>query len=357
MGKFSQERNSSLELLRILAIVGVMTLHYNDISNEAIVEGSIAQYYVMLTNCLSSCSVNVFVLISAFFLCTSNKRKISKISELIIQFVLFRVGNYIMLVGVNKSDFSFNTFINIILPVNYFIILYSVLYVISPYINVLINELSYKQLKKLTVLLVCLFSLETWLVDILYRVSDKPYDGLSTVGLMGSQNGFTIVNFVLLYFIGTYIRMNFEKINEIKFMNVIGLLIIILLIMYNMIFIEKWLGVDLAVLNYNNPFVIVYAVLIVVLFMKLSIKSKIINELAKASFTCFIIHGKLLLFVGIERAMETSFGVFVLHQVVVTMGIFTISYLTYKIYALCTNRIFKWIYKRVPQLDLYIDIL
>jgi len=357
MGRVSQERNTSLELLRILAIVGVMTLHYNNISNESIVEGSIAQYYLMLTNCLSICAVNVFVLISAFFLCATNKRKISKILELIIQFVLFRVGNYIISIVVSKSGFSLNTFINIILPVNYFIVLYSVLYIISPYINVLINELSYKRFKKLTVLLVCLFSLETWLVDILYRVSDKPYDGLSTVGLMGSQNGFTIVNFVLLYFIGAYIRKNFEKINEIKYTNVIGLLIIILLVMYTMIIIENWLGMDLAVLNYNNPFVIVYAVLIVVLFMKLCIESKIINEFAKASFTCFIIHGNLLPFVGIERAVESSFGVLVLHQVVAITGIFVGSYVIYKIYVCCTNRIFKWIYKQVPKLDSYIDIV
>lgn len=356
MGEVNEKRNSSLELLRIIAAIGVIVLHYNDFANEFIIEGSLSQYYVWLTNCVFDCSVNVFILISAFFLSCTNKRKVSKIFELSIQFILFRVGYYALLTIAGKTRFDFDTFINVILPVNYFIVLYSVLYVISPYINVLINVLSGKKLKRLTVLLVCLFSIETWFVDILYRVSDKSYDGLSTVGLLGSQNGFTIVNFVLLYFIGAYIRKNFEKINEIRATKVIGLLIIILLVMYAMIFIEKQLGVGLAVLNYNNPFVIAYAVLAVILFMKLRIESKIINELAKASFTCFIIHGNLLPFVGIERAIESWFGVLIIHQVVVITGVFLVSYVIYKIYVLCINLIFKWIYTRVPQMDSYIDI-
>ena len=32
--------------------------------------------------------------------------------------------------------------------------------------------------------------------------------GLSTIGMYGSQYGYTIINFVLVYFVGAYLRVN-----------------------------------------------------------------------------------------------------------------------------------------------------
>lgn len=228
------------------------------------------------------------MLISAFFLSSTYKRNSKKIIELVAQFVLFRIGYYLALTITGDFVFDLDTFINLLLPVNYFIVLYSVLYVISPYINIIIFELSDKEFRRLLVLLVCLFSIETWIVDVLYRISDKTYDGLSTVGLLGSQNGFTIVNFVLLYFIGAYIQRNYEKICEIKTVRVLSALILIWSIMFLSIFAQKN-GMDLAVQNYNSPFVIVFAAVVMIFFLRLKIDSKIINELSKATFTCYIV--------------------------------------------------------------------
>ncbi len=282
------KRNSSLEMLRIIVALGVIVLHYNSYAKQFIVEGSWTEYYLWLTDCLFACSVDVFVLISAFFLSSTYKRNSKKIIELVAQFVLFRIGYYLALTITGDFVFDLDTFINLLLPVNYFIVLYSVLYVISPYINIIIFELSDKEFRRLLVLLVCLFSIETWIVDVLYRISDKTYDGLSTVGLLGSQNGFTIVNFVLLYFIGAYIQRNYEKICEIKTVRVLSALILIWSIMFLSIFAQKN-GMDLAVQNYNSPFVIVFAAVVMIFFLRLKIDSKIINELSKATFTCYIV--------------------------------------------------------------------
>lgn len=349
MEKINTKRNSSLEILRIFAAMGVIVLHYNDFANEFIVEGSFPLYYTLLTNCVFSCSVNIFILISAFFLSCTSKRKISKVVELIIQFVLFRAGYYVLLMLVGKAFFDFDTFINLMLPVNYYIVLYSVLYVISPYINVLLERLSDKEFKKFLVLMICLFSVETWGVDILYRVSDKSYDGLSTVGLLGSQNGFTIVNFVLLYFIGAYIRRNYEKISQMKIIKLIGLFLVVLFIMYILILTGEQMGVDLAVLNYNNPLVIALAILLVMIFLKGHIENKIINELAKATFTCYIVHGTLLPFIGIERAVQASWGMLLIHQLLVIPGMYMFSYIIYKMYAFFMNPINNWIHKKVSK--------
>ena len=40
--------------------------------------------------------------------------------------------------------------------------------------------------------------------------------------------------------------------------------------------------------HYNNPLLLVMSALVVKLFSDISFESKIINELAKAAFTCFL---------------------------------------------------------------------
>ena len=75
MGKTA--RQSNIELLRILAIMGVIILHYNNPvigGGIKFVEKNSMNYYVLyLLESLFACGVNLFMLISGYFMFESSK--------------------------------------------------------------------------------------------------------------------------------------------------------------------------------------------------------------------------------------------------------------------------------------------
>lgn len=287
-----QTRNSSIELLRIIALMGVILLHYNN--REAgggfkyVTDGSINQCYLYLIENMFVCAVDLFIMISAFYLSTTKKRKIIKVVELNLQVIVFRVAGYLISVLIDGEQISLKAIIGNMLPVNYFVILYSVLYILSPYINVLLEKISKQDFKKLVLWLIGLFSIWTSLVDLLENIVGHTFDGLSTVGAYGSQYGYSIVNFVLLYFIGAYIRVN--KIQLKKRTATISILVL-LCVMFFVSLLEHKIGLAESVWYYNNPLVIVMAALVLLLFMNFNYCNRGINELAKGAFTCFLFHG------------------------------------------------------------------
>ena len=80
--------------------------------------------------------------------------------------------------------------------------------------------------------------------------------------------------------------------------------------------------------------------------------SKIINELARGAFTCFLFHGYFITGVHIKEAVNSSLFVMIFHQICVVILLYLLSYVVYRIYALCTG----WIIKILSYLFDKIDI-
>ena len=81
-----RERNSGIELLRILAAMGVIILHYNNAEIGGGLKYSSGWNLLMLQLLQNTaiCAVNVFVLISGYFLSRSGRRDCTKPLELIL---------------------------------------------------------------------------------------------------------------------------------------------------------------------------------------------------------------------------------------------------------------------------------
>lgn len=332
------QRNSSIELLRIIAILGVIILHYNGIGFNSVKKGSVNHFYMFLTENIFVCSVNVFIIISAYFLCMTEKRNIMKVVELIFQTILFRIIIYIISVLNGNNIFSIKDFAYQLLPVNYFVILYCALYIISPYINIIFKNLSKKEFQKLLIIAISLFSIWTFLVDVLENISGCKFAGLSTVGIEGSQSGYTIVNFILLYLVGAYIKIHNINIHKNKLKLII---LFINVILYISSISEFILGFPLVrTWSYNNPLLIIMASVIVMYFIQTDINSKIINELARSTFTCYLIHRFFLDYILINKSVNSNIWYLITHQIICAVIIYLISYLIYKCYSLCTNFIF-----------------
>lgn len=348
------ERNSSIELLRIIAIMGVIILHYNNSTSGGgfryVKEGSINQYFLFLTENLFIGAVDLFILISAYFLCTTKERRLIKVVELNVQVIIFRIAGYILSSIISGNTLSIKALAVFALPVNYFVILYSVLYIVSPYINVLIENISKKDLKKLIIIVVLIFSVWTIMVDFLVSFKGESFNGLSTVGMYGSQYGYSIVNFVMIYVVGAYIRINEIKLRKGTAATLISVLLFIL---YVVSIAEHKMGVSrITTWNYNNPLIILLAASTLLLFLNFSFNSKIINELARGAFTCFLFHGYFITGVHIKEAVNSSLFVMIFHQICVVILLYLLSYVVYRIYALCTG----WIIKILSYLFDKIDI-
>lgn len=330
-----KERESSIELLRIIAICGVVVLHYNSYGGgfANVLPGTINQAILYGAEGLFCCAVNLFVLITGFFSCTTQKRSTSKAIGLLIQVSIFLAASY--LYGAFRSDtFSLKGFLETILPVNYFVVLYVALYLISPYINIILKKLSKRQLMHFAAVLIVLFSVWPTLVDIL-ECFVGPKDGLSTIALEGSGFGYTIVNFVLMYIIGATIRLL-----DIKIRKGYAFILVVACAMILAFWGSKMTGVVWA---YCNPIVILEAMGVFLLFKGISFKSGFINKLSKASFTCFLFHMYMLDFYQIPDAVQKS-GLFLVGHIFITcISIYLVSWIVYLIYSLITKPLMKFV--------------
>ena len=296
-----KERFSNLELLRILATIFVVIIHYNNrgIGNALLYTAEMPLHYQILLvfEMLAICAVNIFVMISGFFLCTATKIKISKVLRLYMDVIVFSVLRYFLNCILQDTSFHLRDFWNCFIPQNWYVAVYSGLYLICPYLNIILKHINRAQFRFM--LLVFFFVLSIWPsgVEFLARALDiSPYS-LSPVSYQGSGNGYTLVNFILMYFLGAYCRMHgCERCSSRK--STIAVVIFLGCALLNTLYANVLF--DNAI-SYCNPFVVVQTVAIFVAFQNIAIRSKAVNAIAGCSFGVYLMHEFFLPYCQIDR--------------------------------------------------------
>lgn len=294
------ERQSNIELLRILSAIGVIILHINNPKgiNYAMIDGlyggGVNSMILNVLEFLAVPAVNIFILITGFFLCRSTRFSIKKPVNLLLQLFILKVLVSLSMVFVAHKPFALDDLITIIFPQKYFVVLYVGLVFLSPYINKFIAIMSKREIQTLLFILFFFFSLWPFILDIIKEFSSYNLDSSNTIGHFGSQSGQTIINFIFIYMIGAYIRIYniLPKILNIKFL--ILIILTVFVILYPMICLESVMKIDLekrAFLAYHNPIVIIESIAFFCLFSKMTIQSKIINSLAVSAYSCYITSG------------------------------------------------------------------
>lgn len=290
-------RNSNIELLRIILMLMVIGVHYNLIGmGNAFYYTNAAGINVSLINLLESICivcVDTFIIISGYFLINKNKININKVPKYIIMILFFNLFQYLLNIIINKVEFNITSLFYELFSGKWFIIIYLVLYVLSPYINKLIKGLSIKEYRRLLIILILIFIIYQTFLS--YISAFIPPIGWSGIIDNGRDTGYTIVNFVVLYLIGGYI-------NKSKYNPSLKKSIVIYLISTMLIFIS-WYIVGHSSYNnyagrayyYNNIFVVISSVYLFLIFNNIKIKSKIINFISKNNITIFIISTSPLL--------------------------------------------------------------
>lgn len=341
-------RQSNIELLRILAICGVILLHYNGYVGNAlsfIQPGTVNYWLVLTSESLCICAVNVFLLISGYFSCTSQRTNFVKVMQLLAQVVFFQIGIYLLNSSANGS-FSVSTLVRQALPANYFVILYIVMYLVGPYVNVLLKNLTSKQLTQFICLLLILLSVLPTAVDLLEKAMGKTLSGLNPVSAYGDDYGYTAINFILMYILGAYLRL--YGLPKLK-----GWLCALIAALCTGLILYMSLASDPGIArSYCNPLVITLAVSIFLLFTKLNFHSKIINGLSQASFTVYLFHPYLLAKFRVEQAVAAGPAYLLIHMLVACVSIFLMSWFVFMAYDLITKPIFTFLSKRIPTKEI-----
>lgn len=147
-------RNSSIEMLRILAMLGIVIMH----TNGAVMEhGSGTGFaWTQIENGIFNAGVSIFVLISGYF---EIRRSTQKLIELESTVILYAVLS--ALVGCYFGKASILSIIKAFIPVStncyWFISCYILLMIFSPYINRAIDSMSELQHRQLLLLMSAVF--------------------------------------------------------------------------------------------------------------------------------------------------------------------------------------------------------
>lgn len=190
-------RERNIELLRIFAMIMIISLHFLGHGGVLVnVSPYSIQYYVCwILEGLCFISVNCYVLISGYFLIDS-KFKIKKLLILLGQVFFFSISLYLITSLLSGTPFSKVTLLKAVFPTNsnvyWFVTMYVGMYILSPFINTLLKNLTQKQHFLLICVSVTLFSI----LPTLFFYST----GLN----FGGGNG--VVWFIVLYIVAAYIK-------------------------------------------------------------------------------------------------------------------------------------------------------
>lgn len=325
-------RESNLELLRIIATIFVIILHYNNVG----IGGGFRytadlgyHYHVLLGfEMISICAVNIFIMISGYFMCAPRKTDISKPILLYLEVILFTFLKYGMNLATKGVSFSLGAFLRCLLPLNWYVTVYIALYLISPFLNKIIRGISLPQFRKLLIVSMVCFSVWPSILDAVQAVTGIDLSELSPLGIQGSGNGYTIVNFVLMYFIGAYLKVSAEESKHASIFRSVAAYLIcsILLILYTRISFS-------GALSYCNPIVILQAVALFRVFQSLQIKSIAINVAASCSFGVYLLHTNFFPYFLIEHFVTGQLFWIPIHVLVTAILIYTACAVIYWLYA------------------------
>lgn len=280
------QRQSNIELLRCLLMFMVVTLHYNNAQMGGAFAGAegINMRILQLLEAFSICAVDCFVLISAYFLSATQKRNIWKPVNLLLMSIGYKLVCYIVTVYLGLEGLTASGLLVCFLPNNWFVVLFCVMYMISAYINPLFDHLGKKQLENLIVISLIMFSVYPTIVEGAadYFHLEAILDGMGTVTKEGSGSGYTIVNFLMLYLIGGYLRKYPPKPGKIRYL-------LLFLVLTACDFVLAWFSGTYT--SYANILVILQAVMLFLAFLNLDMgHNSVINMISKSAFGIYLIH-------------------------------------------------------------------
>ncbi len=294
-----KERQSNFELMRIVSMIFIIIWHI--IIHSGIRESTtgIMNLMIQFIYILISVHVNSFVLLTGYFQYNKTTISFKKILSIFNMRWFYKALIVIIFVIFGLSQIDSISFIREILPLYstdyWFINCYLILCFLVPYLNKLIKNMDQKQHRKLILILFFLFSIIA----------------LLSSNTLVSNHGSTLINFVMLYIIGAYLRkypidenIHFKNYShnkkQIIFLSLFLIFGFINFLMFNLTSsldtVQNLYASELASMysvfqtSFSNPLIILSSIFYFLYFRTLTIKSKIINSISALVLGVYLIH-------------------------------------------------------------------
>lgn len=323
----SKERDSNIELLRIIAMLLVLIVHagfkaLNAPSTYEVFDSPASSFLRFLNESISIICVNVFILITGWF---GIRPRVSRICALIFQVMFIGLFIYVCLIILRKVDaWKLSDWIRLLLFRRglWFVTAYLVLYIFSPVLNAFVSNASK----------------ETFLKVLL------SFFIIQTVCGFSSKWTFFCSGYSPLSFAGLYLLARYIKLFRCKFFNfnkwcdmAIYLCLTLFTTFASMIMVGYARSDGWLFYQYLSPAVIISSLYFFLFFTKISFYSSTINWIASSAFTIYLFHCDPLVFERYYLApirvfyINDSLPAFLFHTAILIIIFFSLSILIDKI--------------------------
>lgn len=355
-----KERNSNFELMRIISMLFIVYWHmyiFGFIRDNNIVQNGSIKIIIDFLQFIFIVHVNSFILVTGYF-SWNKKIKINKIVSIIQQSLFYKILIIIILTFLGIRSFTSVDIIKNLFPFEinldsgyWFVRYYIYLYMLIPFINLLIKNLTKKNYKRLLILLLFIFSF------IPFITGTKSLE----------NNGYTLYQFFIIYLIGAYIgkygirksiyfknkSTNLYRLILVSIFTICTILNFTvfktteLLMNYNSVFNEVLGNLNMMHDLYCNPIVIVQSVSYILLFETFDFKSKFINNISKLTLGIYLIHNNYYLRYPLFKFLKINGGPyysykFLLYYLIIGLVVFICC----AIIEYIRQIVFKFLYKR-----------
>lgn len=314
MNSAKKQRNASLELLRIITMVLIIVLHGLDKGGLLKIYAGTGnhiyqQSWILNAFCLSS--VNVYILLTGYFMSGSNA-KVSRFLEIVFTVLFYSIGilgvmllltkglhlfdiNSLVINDQDTGVLSVYTYLRCLFPLHmdtyWFCTSYVVFYLFLPVLSAGVKNLSKKGLETVIVLLLIFESLFKTVCPFTFEIDDK---------------GGSPLWFMTLFFVAAYVRLY-----GIKLINTAWKGFVLFLAGETLVFSEEFVIQFVFVktgrfgllerisYDHNHLFMLMGALGLFMCFVNMKPitgkSAKVINRLATASFSTYLIHEQILI--------------------------------------------------------------
>lgn len=272
MDKLMKQRNSTVELLRIISMILIVIFHFcgraYDLTNIETSNQDLEILSKLIFHSLGQAGVPIFMFISGFY---GMKFKKNRLIDMMIQCFIYTTVFYLITCIIKPELWGTRVFVlNLFGPsTQWFFYSYVVIYLFSDSINVYLKGLSFKQFT-LIVILLLYFSIGLWIMKSsalnvfslfeLYVIAR--YTRLHLYGRINRYAVWLVLPTILLYLLPAYIGWQFNCIDKIQ------------------PYVNK----------YYNPFLIILCVPLIITADKYAFYNRYINSFASTTLACYLIH-------------------------------------------------------------------
>lgn len=286
-------RDSNIELLRIVAMILVVLLHANYFSLGGIKISHIETVTPQLitkafAEQLCIICVNVFILISGWFgIRPSLKGGLSLLYQVAFFHILIVLATFSLGETVSISSTILGFYFG---ALYWFVVAYLILYAIAPVLNAFTETANAKL--HLSVLAIFFFL-------------EFSYGWIYSYGHFG--NGYSAISFIGLYLLARFLYKYSSKIKIFNLNTSKNLLLYLFftIIPVILLFTTKH---DFGTINYSSPFVILASVFFFLAFTKLHFSNKVINYISISTFSIYLVHCHPLIAPHFKELMRNAYN-------------------------------------------------